>query len=72
MPVVNIWLIINVIGLINVAFIVLIVLEEMPSTPQLVIGVSLSIIDRVISSFILKSENYYYQYQSDNSGMLYS
>ncbi len=34
MPVVNIWLIINVIGLINVTFIVLIIFEEMPSKQQ--------------------------------------
>ncbi len=52
MPVVNIWLIIRVIGLINAAFIVLIVFVEMPSKPQLVLGASLLTIDSVISSFI--------------------
>ncbi len=63
MPVVNIWLIIKVIGLIYVVFIILIIFDEIPSDPQLVLGASLSIIDIVISSFtflnwkLLFSEN---------------
>ncbi len=52
MPALNIWLIINVIGLINAALIVLIVFEEMPPKPPLIFGGRLSMIDKVVSSFI--------------------
>ncbi len=50
-PVVIIWLIIKVIGLIKVVFIILIIFDEFPSNPQLVLNASLSIIDTVILHF---------------------
>ncbi len=59
MPVFNIWLIIKVTGLINAGLIVLIVFEEMPSKPQLILGACLSMIDKVVSSFIFLIWKFY-------------